>query len=377
MEILQIIGSNFTGYIIPFLVVLTIIVFVHEMGHFLIARWCGVGVKVFSVGFGPEIVGRTDRHGTRWRISGIPLGGYVKFAGDENAASAPDHATIATMTQEERRSSFHLKPLWQRAAVVAAGPAANFVLAIAIFAAMFWVNGRPLIEARISEVETGSPAAIAGFEPGDLIVAINGSPIDTFGEVQRTVSGSADTPLEITIERDGDERTLTAVPERREITDSFGNTFSAGILGVRRIETSDVLPREYYSPVGALGAGTAETWFVVTRTLRGIADIVTGRESASQISGPIRIAKVSGDFYSIGIGALISLAALLSVSIGLINLFPIPMLDGGHLVFYAIEGALGRPLSERAQEIGFRIGLTLVLMLMIFATFNDVRALLT
>jgi regulator of sigma E protease len=281
------------------------------------------------------------------------------------------------MSRDERKRSFHLKPVWQRAAIVAAGPAANFLLAILIFAGIFYINGRPLIEARISEVEAGSPAAVAGLRSGDLIQTIDGSEIETFGEVQRIVSGAAETPLAITVQRDGEALTLTAIPERREITDSFGNTFSSGILGVRRTETADVLPREYYSPVGAVGAGAAETWFVVTRTMNGLADIITGRESASQISGPIRIAKVSGDFYSVSIGALISLAALLSVSIGLINLFPIPMLDGGHLVFYAIEALKGRPLSERAQEIGFQIGLTLVLMLMIFATFNDVRQILS
>lgn len=372
MDILQLVASNLATYVVPFLFVLTIIVFVHEFGHFLVARWCGVAVKVFSVGFGPEIVGRTDRHGTRWKVSAIPLGGYVKFAGDENAASAPDHAAIAQMSEEERRGSFFLKPLWARSAVVAAGPIANFLLAILIFAAIFMANGRPIIEARISEVEQGSPAAAAGFEPGDLIVAIDGTPIRSFSEVQRIVSGAPGERLQFTVERDGTRITLTAVPERRELKDPFGNTYSAGVLGVRRIETSNVLPREHLGPVKALGAGAAETWFVVSRTMNVLEGIISGRESAEQLGGPIRIAQVSGQVATLGFGALLGLAAMLSVSIGLINLFPVPMLDGGHLVFYGIEALRGRPLSERAQDIGFKIGLALVLMLMIFATFNDI-----
>ncbi len=372
MDFIASLGIDIGSYIIPFLFVLTLIVFVHEMGHFLVARWCGVKVATFSVGFGPEIVGFTDRHETRWKLSVIPLGGYVKFAGDENAASVPDREAIEAMTEEEKRTSFYMKPLWQRAAVVAAGPFANFLLAIAIFALLFMVNGKPVIEARISAVEPDTPAAAAGFEAGDLIVAVNGDPIQSFSEVQRRVSGAAGEEMTFTVERDGERLTLSATPERRTLTDPFGNEYTSGVLGVRRVETSDVLPRAYLGPMEAVGAGVSETWFVVTRTLDVFAGIITGSESASQLGGPIRVAQVSGDVATLGFTALIGLAAVLSVSIGLINLFPIPMLDGGHLVFYAIEGIRGRPLSERAQDIGFRIGLACVLALMLFATFNDI-----
>lgn len=375
MEFLGSLGFDIGRYIIPFLFVLTLIVFVHEMGHFLVARWCGVKVSTFSVGFGPELVGRTDRHGTRWKFSVIPLGGYVKFAGDENAASVPDHEAIANMSEEERRTSFFLKPVWQRAAVVAAGPIANFLLAIVIFALLFSLNGRPVIEARISAVEPGTPAAEAGFQPGDLILSVDGEPIESFSEVQRIVSGSPGEEMTFVVEREGERITIEATPERRELEDPFGNPYTTALLGIRRVETSDVLPRQYLGPVEAIGAGVAETAFIVTRTFDVLGGIVTGQQSADQLGGPIRIAQISGDVATLGLTALIGLAAVLSVSIGLINLFPIPMLDGGHLVFYAIEAVRGRPLGERAQDIGFKIGLAFVLGLFILVTFNDLRLL--
>jgi len=360
------------GYALPFLFVLGLIVFVHEMGHFLVARWCGVKVDVFSIGFGPELVGRNDRHGTRWKVSAVPLGGYVKFAGDENAASVPDRETLARMTEEERRTSFFLKPVWQRAAIVAAGPIANFILAIAIFAVFFMLSGRPVAEAVVSSVEPDSPAAEAGFQPGDVIVAIDGDSVRSFSEVQRTVASAAGETLTFTVERDGERVSLPATPERRELTDPFGNPYSQGVLGVRREVGSQGIPRETLGPLQAIAAGASETWYITTRTVEVVGGIVTGTQSVSQLGGPIRVAQVSGEVAGLGIAALFSLAAMLSVSIGLINLAPIPMLDGGHLLFYAIEAIRGRPLSERAQDIGFRIGLALVLMLMGFATFNDI-----
>ena len=323
MEFIGDLGFDVGRYIIPFLFVLTVIVFVHEMGHFLVARWCGVKVNTFSVGFGPELFGRTDRHGTRWKFAAIPLGGYVKFAGDENAASVPDHRALAAMTEEERRTSFFLKPLWQRAAVVAAGPFANFLLAIVVFALLFMLNGRPVVEARISSVEPASPAAAAGFEAGDLILSVDGRPISTFSEVQRIVSGSAGQAMSFEVERGGERLVLEATPERRELEDPFGNTYTSAVLGVRRVEAAESLPRDYLGPIEAVGAGISETWFVATRTLAVFAGIVTGQESASQLGGPIRVAQISGDVATLGISALIGLAAVLSVSIGLINLFPI------------------------------------------------------
>ncbi|MEM8665619.1 MAG: RIP metalloprotease RseP, partial [Pseudomonadota bacterium] len=340
--------------------------------HFLVARWCGVAVDAFSIGFGPELLGGTDRHGTRWKLSAIPLGGYVKFSGDENAASMPDRETIAHMSEAERRGSFFLKPLWQRAAVVAAGPAANFLLAILIFAVYFAVAGRPMADAVVSSVVPDSPAAAAGFESGDIIVGIDGRKIRSFSDVQRAVASASGDELAFTVERAGQEVTLLATPQRQELTDPFGNPYTQGVLGVRRDAAPDGVPREYLGPIGALGAGVGETWYITKRTVEVVGGIIVGTQSASQLGGPIRVAQVSGEVAAISIAALFSLAAMLSVSIGLINLLPIPMLDGGHLMFYAIEGVRGRPLSDRAQDVGFRIGLGLVLLLMCFATFNDI-----
>ncbi|MBJ3775544.1 RIP metalloprotease RseP [Acuticoccus mangrovi] len=365
-------GANAASYILPFLFVLGIIIFVHEMGHFLVARWCGVAVDAFSIGFGPELLGWVDRHGTRWKLSAIPLGGYVKFAGDENAASVPDRAVLAAMNEEERRTSFFLKPLWQRAAIVAAGPVANFILAIAIFSIFFMISGRPVADAVVSAVEPDSPAAAAGFEPGDVIVAIDGDKVRSFSTVQRTVASAAGSPLTFTVERGGERLELVATPELRELTDPFGNPYSSGVLGVRREVGAEGIPRERLGPIGAIGAGAAETWYITTRTVDVVTGIFSGTQSASQLGGPIRVAQLSGEVAGLGIAALFSLAAMLSVSIGLINLLPVPMLDGGHLLFYLIEGVRGRPLSERAQDVGFRIGLALVLLLMGFATFNDI-----
>lgn len=373
MELLSGFGGSILSYIIPFLFVLTIVVFFHEFGHFLVARWCGVAVRTFSIGFGPELFGWSDRKGTRWRVAAVPLGGYVRFAGDENAASVPDRDAIAQMSPEERATSFFLKPVWQRAAVVAAGPAANFVLAIVIFTFLFVAFGRPITAAQVDEVQPGSPAAEAGFEPGDVIVSIDGQAIEAFSDVQRIVSGSGDSPLHFTVRRDGELVDLTATPEFREMSDGFGNTHRIGVLGIRRAAEADAVEHKSYSLPEAFVAGVGETWFIVERTGSYIGGVLTGRESADQLGGPIRVAQVSGQVASLGMTALINLAAILSVSIGLINLLPIPMLDGGHLVFYGVEALRGRPLSERSQDIGFRIGLALVLMLMIFATFNDIR----
>ncbi len=365
-------GDTVFTYLIPFLFVLTIVVFFHELGHFLVARWCNVTVRVFSVGFGPEIFGFYDKKGTRWRFSWIPLGGYVKFLGDENAASVPDKDAAEKLTEEERQGSFHEKSLAQRAAVVAAGPIANFLLAIVIFAFMFTFVGQRQTLPIVDAVQPESAAAAAGFEKGDRIVSIDGEPIENFSEMQRIVSISAEQPLAIVVKRGDSEVTLNATPRKQETKDVFGNTIRRGILGIQRSASQEDWVLKKYDPATAVWLGTQETYFVISRTLIYLYDVVTGREKADQLGGPIRIAQVSGQVASAGFFALLNLAAILSVSIGLINLFPIPMLDGGHLLFYSIEAVRGRPLSERSQEIGFRIGLALVLMLMIFATWNDV-----
>jgi len=370
-------GGGLIGYVVPFLFVLTIVVFFHELGHFLMARLCGIKVLVFSIGFGPEIAGFNDRYGTRWKISAVPLGGYVKFFGDDNAASVPDQAAAASMSSADRKDSFMFQPVPSRAAVVAAGPIANFVLAIAIFAAIFMTVGKQTTSARVDTVQPASAAEAAGFKPGDLVTAINGEKIESFSDMQRIVSISANETLSIDVDRGGAPINLKAAPQLKELKDNFGNVHRLGVLGISRSMSPGDIKTEKAGPLRAIVMGAQETWFVVDRTLAYIGGVFVGREAADQLGGPIRIAQVSGQVATAGFTALIHLTAVLSVSIGLLNLFPIPLLDGGHLLFYAIETIRGRPLSERAQEVGFRIGLAVVVMLMIFATFNDILRLAT
>jgi regulator of sigma E protease len=365
------------GYIVPFVFVLTIVVFVHEFGHYLVARLCGVRILAFSIGFGPELVSWPDRAGTRWRIGMIPLGGYVRFFGDGSAASTPDREGGSAMSAADRRVSFHHKPVLQRAAIVVAGPLANFVLAIAVFAAVFWVSGRPTTTARVDSVVANSAAAAAGFMPGDVVLSIDGTAIDDFGAMQEIVRGSGGRTLHIVVRRDGADRTLVATPHRETVTDPFSGTAVVGVLGIRRDTGSAGVSVIHYGPIGALGQGAAQTWLVVSRTMEYVGQVATGRQSANQLSGPLRIAEVSGQAAKLGFQVLMNLAAILSVSIGLLNLFPIPLLDGGHLLYFAIEALRGRPLSERAQEFGFRIGLVLVGALMLVATWNDIVHLAT
>ncbi|MFY9625758.1 MAG: RIP metalloprotease RseP [Rhodoplanes sp.] len=365
-------GFGFLGYLIPFLFVLTIVVFFHELGHFLVARLYRIRVLVFSLGFGPELLGYNDRTGTRWKISAIPLGGYVKFFGDDNAASTPDQDALSQMSEEERRQTFPAQPVAARAAVVVAGPLANFLLAIVIFAGIFMFYGKQSTSARVDAVQPGSAAEAAGFVPGDLVLSIDGRRIDSFADMQRIISTSASQALQVTVDRSGRVVTLTATPALKEIKDNFGNVHRIGVLGITRSMAPGDVRYEKSGPITALRLGVEETWFVIERTLSYIGGVIVGREATDQLGGPIRIAQVSGQVASAGFIALMHLAAVLSVSIGLLNLFPVPLLDGGHLLFYGIEAARGKPLSERAQELGFRIGFAIVVMLMIFATFNDI-----
>jgi regulator of sigma E protease len=374
---LHALGGGVVGYLVPFLFVLSLVVFFHELGHFLVGRLCGVRILVFSIGFGPEIAGFNDRHGTRWKISAIPLGGYVKFFGDENAASVPDGTRLEAMSPGDRAQSFFFQPVPKRAAIVAAGPIANFILAIVIFAGIFMVYGKQTMSSRVDAVQADSAAAAAGFQPGDVVVAINGQAVDNFSDMQRIVSESAGETLDIKVDRKGAELVLQAKPTLKEVKDNFGNVHRIGILGISRSMAAEDLKYQPVSPPRAVVMGAQETWFVIDRTLSYIGGVVVGREAADQLGGPIRIAQISGQVATIGFVALIHLAAVLSVSIGLLNLFPIPLLDGGHLLFYSIEAMRGRPLSERAQEFGFRIGLAIVVMWMIFATFNDIVHLTT
>jgi regulator of sigma E protease len=369
MDVLFQLPGIFTGNVIPALIVLTAVVFVHEMGHFLVARWCGIRVAAFSIGFGPELAGFTDRRGTRWKLSAIPLGGYVRFEGDDNAASIPDPEAMEATPLSERHGLFHFAPLWKRVAVVSAGPAANFILAIAVFAAVFSLIGRPHIMPVAETVMQGSAAERAGIMPGDRILSVDGNTIQSFSELQSIVMLSADETLSIVVDRNGEEITLTAVPERQEQPDRLGGVHRIGVLGI----TAGEFNFERDDPATALIQGVRETGLIIDRTLTYIGRLLTGKESAEQLSGPIRIGQVSGAVVSSGgIPGLIYLTAVLSVSIGLFNLFPVPMLDGGHLFFYLIEAVRGRPLSPRVQDLGFRIGFALVIMLFIFVTFNDI-----
>lgn len=363
-------GGNLLSYLIPFLFVLTIVVFVHELGHFLVARWCGVGVKAFSIGFGPEIFGFYDRHGTRWRVAWIPLGGYVKFIDDENAASA-GQKPLDEMSPADRDNSFQSKTLGQRAAIVAAGPVANFIFAILIFTAVFSIFGERITPPKVDEVKEGSAAEQAGFKSGDVVTMIDGTAIDNFADMQRIVAMSPDVSMNFVVDRGGEKVGLTATPERKEVTDRFGNSFKIGLLGIQRSASPDDWTLVRHNPATAFVMGVQECYFVISRSLGYLYDVIVGREDADQLGGPLRIAQVSGQVATVGFLALVNLAAIISVSIGLINLFPIPMLDGGHLLFYGIEAVRGKPLSESTQEMGFRIGLAFVLMLMIFATWND------
>ena len=371
MDVLNLLHLPFsTGlfYALPFLVALTIIVFIHELGHFLVARWCGVDVEAFSIGFGKEIFGWHDKHGTRWKVSWIPLGGYVKFRGDANAASMPDAEALQKAKGDP--GNFHGKPVWQRAAVVAAGPVANFILAIFIFAAAFMVVGAPVMEPRVDEVLPGSAAEQAGLQKGDLVVSVDGNAIKDFSELQQSVMLRAEEPLVIGIDRNGEKLSFTVTPQLKEEPDGFGGKLRIGLLGVKHNPEGGVR-YERMGPSEAVEAGVKRTWMIVESTFRYLGKMLTGREGTDQLGGPIAMAKAAGDAASMGIAQFINVIAFLSVSIGLINLFPIPMLDGGHLVYYAIEAVRGKPLGEHAQEWGFRIGFSLVIMLMLLGTFND------
>jgi regulator of sigma E protease len=359
-------------WIVPFLFILTIIIFIHELGHFLVARWCGIKVLAFSIGFGPELVGFNDRHGTRWKVSLIPLGGYVKFFGDENAASVPDTDAIAAMSVDERRVSFFHKSVGARAAVVAAGPIANFLLAITIFTTLFAIHGKEVIAPRVGLVVAGSAAESAGFKPGDLVLSINGDAMESFADMQQIVSLNADEPLVIVVDRGGAKVTLHATPTLSAEKDRFGHVYRRGLLGIKPPDAAikDVHVIKY-GPLGAVTAAVKQTWLVVDQTFKYLGKLAMGRASSDQLGGPVRMAQMASEAASLGFATLMGLAGLISVSIGLLNLFPIPLLDGGHLLFYGIEAARGRPLSERVQEVGFRIGFAIVMMLMIFTLGND------
>lgn len=362
------------SYIVPFIVILTIVVFFHELGHFLIGRWCGIKVDAFSLGFGPELFHYTDRRGTRWRIAAIPLGGYVKFHGDANGASMADDCQIAVMSDEERAVTFAAQPIWKRAATVAAGPIANFILAIVIFAAVFFSYGRAVLTARVDGVAAGSAAEVAGFKAGDLVLEIDGQPIASFNELQRIVTVSPEKTMTFLVDRGGQGVRIAATPRLKEITTPVGKS-RVGQLGIEAGGRREDWRNETYGVIDSVKLAVAETWFVAEQTASYLGKLVIGRESPDQLAGPAGLAQVSGEMAKLGLSAFLNLVAILSISIGLLNLAPVPLLDGGHLMFYLIEAVRGRALNERVQEIGFRVGMAMVGGLMVLATYNDIARL--
>ena len=353
--------------LLPFLVVLTVLVFVHEMGHYLVARWNGVRVEVFSVGFGPELFGRNDRLGTRWRISAIPLGGYVKMFGDADVASSRGDA-LDGLSAGERAVSFHHKRLGQRTAIVIAGPAANFLFAILLLAGLYATVGQRHATTDVDEVMPESAAAEAGLAVGDRILEIDGMVISRFEELQRIVRSSPGIALSMRVDRQGETLDLTVTP--RPVTengDGPGASVTIGLLGVR----SERVTLIRHDPLSAVWHAAEETWSLTRQTLSAVGDMITGRRTTDDLGGPLRIAQMSGQVAELGLVSSIWFTALLSINLGLINLFPIPVLDGGHLVFYAAEALRGRPLGERIQEWASIAGLTCVIGLMLFVTWND------
>lgn len=431
----------YVGWVLPFLIVLGVVVFVHEFGHYIVGRWCGIRAEVFSIGFGPELTHWIDRRGMRWRVGAVPLGGYVKFVGDMNAASAGmDKKAIAALSPEERRGAFHLAPLWARTLTVLAGPVFNFILSILVYAALAMASGKDLNEpvigairedanpdlglqagdrviaingkhvetftelleelaevegeratalvdrgageqeveiryvnpARIDRVIPGGAAADAGMKAGDVVIEANGAPIRSFEDLRKAVIASEGDPIGLKVRRGDDIVELAMTPQMVERPTEDGGVEMRPMIGVTNDSFGGIEPvfqRAY--PYEALQYGAVRTVGIIATTLGYLSDVIFGDADASALGGPIQIAKVSGQAAEQGFESLVSMIALISTSIGLINLFPIPVLDGGHLVFYALEAVRGKPIKERWQEIGNGLGFALILLLMVFATYND------
>jgi regulator of sigma E protease len=362
MEILQ----QIPQYGFWFLVVLTVLVFIHELGHFLIARACGVRVEVFSIGFGPELFGWTDRTGTRWKFSWLPLGGYVRMFGQEDNVLEGESAR--PMTREERAVSFRHKSVGQRMAIVVAGPAANYVFAILVFAVLYASAGKLSVPPVVGEVIGNSPASEAGILAGDKIVAVDGTPVDDFSDITYAVQSNLGSLLTLELDRSGQPVAVQLMPREIHDKDSEGKDVSFVGLGMRSTDQHTII---HLSPVDSFVSANVDVYKATVGTLKGLWQMVDGERSSEEVGGALRIAKMSGDVAQLGLISFIAFAAALSVNLGLINLFPVPLLDGGHLVYYAIEAVRGRPLGDRAQEFGLKVGLALVLSLMLFATWND------
>ncbi len=362
------------SYIIPFLILITIVVFIHEYGHYYFAKKYGVGITDFSIGFGKEILSWNDKSGTCWKICWIPLGGYVKFFGDRNVFSESEQLEVINKyNQEDREKLFILKPLHQRAIIVAAGPFANFVLAILIFAIINMTVGKDMTPAVISEVQENSPAFVAGMKKNDRILSIDDNKVESVLQVSTFINTSTSETIEFLILRNDQETSILVKPKLVDGKDSLGNSAKKRIIGIKLSPLNNEFKKQPLGPSKAIYYSVKEVWFVIVTSLNYLGKMIVGSADSSQLGGPIRIAKITGQISEHGLIPFFSIMAYISVSLGLINLFPIPMLDGGHLMFYLIEKILGRPLSQKTQEGFFRIGLFLLLSLMIFVTFNDLK----
>jgi len=353
-------------YGLPFILVISVVVFVHEFGHYWVARRCGIRIMSFSIGFGRPIFGWTDKHGTRWQVAWLPLGGYVKMFGDADPASSPD-AAVKTMSDEEKKVAFFHQSVNKRMAVVVAGPATNYIFAIIVLTVLFMFQGQPYSPPMIGSVQDGGVAARAGLMGGDKVISIDGTEVSRFEDIKRMVSMSVGAPATFVIERNGAQQTLSVTPEMIDQTDNFGGKHRMGKIGI----VSDKLGYKKWPPLKAVKQATLETWTLSVDTLKAIGQMIIGTRGSEEIGGPLRIAELSGHVAEEGAWALIWFMAVISINLGLINLFPVPLLDGGHLLFYSFEKFFGRPLPEKAQEVGMRIGLAMVVSLMVFATWND------
>jgi regulator of sigma E protease len=431
------------GFVIPFIIVLSVLVFVHEWGHYIVARMCGVRVEKFSIGFGKELFGFTDKAGTRWKISIIPLGGYVQMFGDQDPASAKktdeikDGDAKRTMNAEERKVAFFSKPVWKRAAIVFAGPAINFIFAILLLAGLYMSVGKPVNPPVASAIIVDGAADVAGMKPNDRVIAIDGKAIESFTDIQRQVVISLDRALDLTVLRDGEEVQVNVTPKKESLEDRFGFSHSRGLIGIMGTEKgmdlasvktinnrdvsslspqniekrlkkivgrdaviglpsgvddiqnvrvnianinegqiflSEIVEKEIvtYGVVQSVGEAVQETWFIVAGTLEAIGQIFTGTRPVTELGGIVRIGAIAGDAAQNGLIALISFTAMLSINLGLINLFPIPLLDGGHLVFYAYEAVFGKPMPERVMDYAFKFGMAFLICLMAFSNLNDI-----
>ena len=360
--------------IIPFIVLILVVVFIHEYGHYYFARKYGVGVTDFSIGFGKEIFGWNDKSGTRWKICWIPLGGYVKFFGDRNVFSQADQEKIINKySKEEQEKLFVLKPLYQRALIVAAGPFANFLLAIVIFFSIYTFVGKDFTPAVINEVQKDSPAMTAGLKNNDIIISIDGNKVKSIMDVSKFITLSTDEFIDFTVSRLDQQLTFRVKPNMVESEDNLGNKINKRMVGIKLGAYNNQINHVKLGPTKALYYSINEVYFVSISSLKYIGSMLKGSGDSSQLGGPIRIAKITGQVAELGIIPFLSVMAYISISLGLINLFPIPLLDGGHLMFYGFEKVLGKPLSQKTQEGFFRIGMFLLLSLMFFTTFNDLK----